>query len=249
MATSEWFEDEEIWRIFVDCMFTEERFRAAEQEVDQLLSLVGFVPERVLDLGCGPGRHAVPLAARGARVTGVDISAFHLEMASKRASRAGVSVQWLRQDMREVLEPERFDLVVNLWSSFGYFDDPQDDRQVLGNCFQSLTPGGVMVLDVTGKEYVCRHIQPVHLTELDDGKLLIERPVVDRQMTRYSNQWILIDQGRAHTAEWHHNLYSGQELLDRMSDAGFQELALYGDLGGSDFDLDAERLVVVGRKP
>ncbi len=228
-------------------MFAEARFRDAEADIDPILALTGLDRGAVLDLGCGPGRHAIPLARRGFAVTAVDLSAWLLERARARARRAEVKVDFVREDMRRFSRPGRFDLIVSLATSFGFFDDPADDLQVLAQCHRNLREGGALLLDLVGKEYVVRHIEPVHLTEYEDGALLIERPVLEAQMSRYANQWILIRDGIVHTAHWHQNLYTGAELAGLLRSAGFSEVAIYGGLDRRDYDLDAERLVVLAR--
>lgn len=248
MAHREWFEDEDFWRIFGDCMFAEARFRDAEADVEPILALTGLAEGTVLDLGCGPGRHAIPLARRGFAVTAVDLSAGLLKRARARARRAGVATEFVCEDMRRFARPGGFDLIVSLATSFGFFDDPADDLRVLAQCHRNLRQGGALLLDLVGKEYLVRHLEPVHLTEFDDGALLIERPVLEAQMSRYANQWILIRDGIAHTAHWHQNLYSGVELADRLRSAGFSEVAIYGGLDGRDYDLESERLIALARK-
>ena len=110
----EWFEDEEFWSTWYPYMFTDERFEQSEKEVDQILALAGFEPERVLDLACGPGRHAIELARRGFQVTGVDRSGFLLLKAKERARAAEVEVEWVEEDMRTFERPEAFDLAINI---------------------------------------------------------------------------------------------------------------------------------------
>lgn len=245
---ADWFDNDDFWRIFGDCMFREERFREAEAEIEGVLALTGVETRTVLDLGCGPGRHAIPLAARGLQVTAVDLSSLLLERAEKRAREAGVTVEWSRADMREFTRSAAFDLVISMWTSFGYFDDPEDDLHVLRLCHSALRPGGALLLDVVGKEYVVRNIEPVHLTEYEDGDILIERPMLEAGMTRYSNEWLLLRGERVDRANWHHNLYSGQELADRLRIAGFGDLALYGSLDGDEYDLESARLIAVAWK-
>jgi 2-polyprenyl-3-methyl-5-hydroxy-6-metoxy-1,4-benzoquinol methylase len=80
-VSSSWFEDENFWESTYPLMFTAERFASAEAEVAELAKLTGSPFGRVLDLGCGPGRHSIPLARLGARVTAVDRSPFLLEKA------------------------------------------------------------------------------------------------------------------------------------------------------------------------
>lgn len=227
-------------------MFDEASFTAAEGQCDALLTLAGGADARILDLGCGPGRHAIPLAARGATVTGLDLSEHLLSQA--RAQATGVAVEWIRDDMRAFSRPGHFHLITCLWSSFGYFDDPADDLVVLKRCYDNLAPGGVLLLDVVGKEIVCRDLEPVHLTELADGALLIERPLLTNDMSVYSNEWTLVRNGQAHRACWHHQLYSGTEMKALLAEAGFDRVQLGADLEGAPYDYEAERLIAVGHR-
>src|SRR5438309_3444259 len=88
------------------------------REIDQIEALLQLrPPRRILDLPCGQGRHAIELARRGYRVTGVDLSPYMLGIAKQRAAAAGVQVRWFTGDMREPLRGERFDLVLNLFTS------------------------------------------------------------------------------------------------------------------------------------
>jgi len=250
---SDWFDNDDIWRIFGDCMFDDDRFTAAKDEIEQLLALVVDPPTTILDLGCGPGRHALPLARAGYQVTALDLSPTLLDRARAREGELQPNsphpIDWVHADMRQFSAPSKFDLILSMWTSFGYFDDPADDLRVLEQCYNNLRPGGQLLIDVAGKETICRNIQPVHLTEYDNGDLLIERPVLEHNMTRYSNQWLLLRDGRYHEAHWHHNLYSGQELTDRLRSMGFANVRLCGDLQGADYDLDAERMIAIAERP
>src|ERR1700738_5588386 len=97
-------------------------------EIDRLEVLLALrPPQRILDLPCGQGRHAIELARRGYEVTGVDLSPYLLGVARERAYASGVKVRWLEGDMREALPGETFDLILNLFTSLGYFDDEADD--------------------------------------------------------------------------------------------------------------------------
>lgn len=243
-----WYGDEDFWSTFYECLFNEESFGRAASEVEALCRLTGVKSGRVLDLGCGPGRHAVPLAQAGFQVTAVDLSELLLERGRERARRAGVEVEWVREDMRAFQRPQSFKLAVSLWSSFGYFDDPADDMRVLENLHASLADGGALVLDLVGKEWLCRNLEPVHLRELDSGGLLIERPMLTDNLTRLRNEWLLVQGERVTRREWSEQVYSGQELADRLFAAGFEDVSLHGGLDGSGYDLEAERLVALARK-
>jgi SAM-dependent methyltransferase len=243
----EWFEDEEFWRELYPYMFPAERFAAAPEQVAQVLALSGCNRGKVLDLCCGPGRHAVEFAKHGLNVTGVDGSRFLLDRARERARDAGVSVEWVQEDMRRFRQPAKFDLACSIFTSFGYFADETDDLRVLQNVRESLRDGGVFVIDVISKERLARNWKDSLMTEYADGALLFQRPQVRQDWNRLENEWILVKDGRSRSFRFEHTIYSGRELKDRLLACGFQHVQLYGDLTGSCYGLDAQRLVVVAR--
>src|SRR5947209_11684902 len=123
----EWFENDDFGRELYPFMFSDERFPATPEEVGPILALTHCNSGSVLDLCCGPGRHSVELSQRGFKVTGVDRSPFLLEKARDHAAKSGASIEWVKQDMREFVRPASFDLACCLFTSFGYFEDEQDD--------------------------------------------------------------------------------------------------------------------------
>ena len=245
----EWFDDDAFWRELYPFMFPEKRLAGAIREVDQVLELTKPKGKLALDLCCGPGRCSVALARRGFFVTGVDRTRYLLAQARRRARAARVKIEWVRADMRDFVRPGAFDLVLSMFTSFGYFDDKREDLTVLQNLFASLRPGGRCLIDVVGKEYLARIFQPTKSETLPDGTRLVQRHEVFDDWTRIRNEWILLRKGRAKSFRFHHTVYSGQELRDRMETAGFVDVRLYGDLDGGDYGTNAQRLIAVSRKP
>ncbi len=240
---NDWYLDDEFWRNFGSLMFNADTFARGAQEVQQLLGLLGGKPATVLDLGCGPGRHALPLADAGLSVTAVDTSPSLLEQL--QADRGERAIEIVEADMREFVRERAFDLVVVMWTSFGYFTEEADHRRVLANIRESLKPGGRLVLDLVGLEYLCRHLQPVHLTEYDDGRILVERPDLVDNMTRLENEWMLIDGDRVHYHEFSHRVWSAGEISALLKECGFAIREIHGGYSGEPCDLEAERLMVV----
>jgi SAM-dependent methyltransferase len=243
-----WFQDENIWIKTYPFMFSEERLKAAEEEVNQLLELTGFTGKQVLDLCCGPGRHSVLMAGKGFQVTGVDGSTFLLNKACERAKEAGVDVEWIQQDMREFIRPDAFDLVTNLFTSFGYFDRDEDDLRVLTNIHASLKPGGILVMELLSKENMAMIFQPTTSQQLPDGTTLVQRHEVFDDWNHARNEWFVIKDGKAEVFYFDLRLYSGTEMKQLLNQAGFTEMKLYGDLEGNPFDHEKNRLCVVARK-
>jgi len=244
----EWFEDESFWMEMYPFMFPKERFEAAEEQVEKILSLVGFQGSSVLDLCCGPGRHSIVLAKGGFTVTGVDRTSFLLEKAKQRAKTENVNVEWILSDMRNFIRPNAYELALNLFTSFGYFDSKEDDILVLDNIYNSLKPGGVFLIDVVGKEWLAKVFQPTTSQQLSDGTILVQRHEIFDDWSRIRNEWILIQDGKAKSFQFHHTIYSGQELKDRLIRVGFQSVKLFGDLDGNEYGPEAKRLIAVASK-
>lgn len=202
----------------------------------------------LLDLCCGPGRHAVEFAQRGFTVTGVDRSGFLFDRARRHASASGVSVEWVREDMRSFVRPQGFDLACNLFTSFGYFETEQDDLAVLRNIHCSLKEGGVLVLEMVGKERLAKTWQNSMCTELPDGSLLVQRPQVLNDWSRVRTEWILLKDGQSKRATFEHTIYSGRELKERLLNCGFGLVQLFGNTQGAPYDVEAMRLVAVAHK-
>jgi SAM-dependent methyltransferase len=244
---ADWFADEAFWTAVDPFEFPDPVIDAGMAQVEKIVKLTGALGGAALDLGCGPGRHAVPLARRGFRVTAVDLSTFLLGRARARAAAAGATVEFVQDDMRTFVRPGAFDLAVSLFTSFGYFEDPADERRVLDNVRVSLRPGGVLVMDVASKERMARVAQLTVSQRTADGGLLVRRHEVVEGGRRVRNEWTVVRDGRARTFEFRLRVYSGPELKALLLAAGFTDVTLHGTLDGRPYDLEAERLVALAR--
>jgi len=134
----EWHTNEQFWEAFGPFMLSAAQLEAAPAEVEQAIKLVGLPDAgRVLDLPCGIGRHSIEFARRGHPVTAVDRTATYLTQARSRAGQAGVSIEFVQADMREFVRPGAFDLVLNLFTSFGYFETVEEESRTLANFLAS----------------------------------------------------------------------------------------------------------------
>lgn len=244
----EWFEDESFWKELYPFIFSDQRFAGAADQVSKILDLVGTGGPAVLDLCCGPGLLSLPLAESGLSVTGVDKSPFLLDKARERTAAGNIDIEWVQEDMRTFLRSESFDLVVNMFTSFGYFDDKNDDMTVLANIYSSLKPAGTCLIDLMGKEILARIYQRTLSEVADDGAKLFQIHEVFDNWTRVRSEWILVKGETARTFRFHHTLYSAQELTDRLAQVGFENIEVYGDLDANPYDRNAKRLILKARK-
>src|SRR5437773_1202125 len=127
----QWFEIERLWEVSYDFLFPKKRLEETENEVDRILELVGAPVRNALDLCCGPGRASIALARRGVQVTGVDRSRFMLGKARAAAADANADVELVEEDMRRFVRADSYDLVLSLFTSFGYFETQEDNLRVL----------------------------------------------------------------------------------------------------------------------
>lgn len=243
-----WHEDEAFWETFRDVMFPPEKIEEASKQVERLLALLDLGSDaRVLDLPCGVGRHAVELADRGFRVTGVDATAPYLDAARERARDASVEVEFVREDMREFRRQGAFDAVLNLYTSFGYFEERDDDERTARNFHESLRPGGTLVMDLAGKEVLAGKFEERTWDERN-GTYVLEEHELSDDWSWIDNRWVLVDDGDVAEFDVSHRLYSAFELSELLERVGFSEVTVYGDFEGADYDENAERLVVVAEK-
>ena len=242
-----WHEQDGFWETVP--LFTEQQWQKAVEEVEAVLSLLEIDPgASVLDLPCGVGRHSLELTRRGYHVTAVDRTDSYLQTACRRASAEGLQLELVQADMREFLRPGAFDAALNLFTSFGYFEDPDEDRKVADNLFRSLKPGGSLVMEMMGKEVLARIFLPRDWQELPDGTYFLQERRISPDWTWIENRWILLGDGGRQEFILGHRIYDGAGLRALLLDVGFESVALFGDLAGAPYDHGASRLVALARK-
>lgn len=243
-----WHNQDAFWELFAPILFDSSRRASALAEVERIVKLLPITGQAtILDLACGPGRHSLEFARRGFEVVGVDRTAAFIEQARAEAAQHGLDATFLLGDMRDYCAPDRFDVIVNLFGSFGYFENAGDDQQVVRNMHASLRAGGRFLIETAGKEIVASHFQEHDWNEVGDVLVLSEKKA-SQHWRRVETRWIVI-QG---TQRFEHRVsvrsYSAVELSSLLLECGFGEVRVYGSLDGTAYDQTAQRLVVVGQK-
>lgn len=217
-------------------------------EVDQIETLLQlYPPRRILDLPCGQGRHAIELARRGYEVTGVDLSPYMLGVARERAEAGGVRVRWLAGDMRQPLPGQTFDLVLNLFTSFGYFADEADDRRVVRAAASMLEPGGRFLLEVINGDRVMGNFQEREWFTVGQTAV-IERRSLEQSTRRMVVERTVSSTNGDETSVHAVRLYSGPALKTMLDAAGFGRVQLYGDWDGAPLMPESLRVLAVGTR-
>jgi SAM-dependent methyltransferase len=210
---------------------------AAEAEVEFLHRCLD-VPagSKILDLGCGFGRHAVGLASCGYRVTGLDLSEALLALARRVAKGLGAEVDWQHRDLRDLQGLGPFDACVCLSTVFGYFDDV-DNRDVLVRIGQALHDEGQLVLDVFNPlallqsfgESVERRTDHGLVRETRRYQPLTGRLETDRTFRGYDGRKLDFSASSV-------RMYTPCEIVELLQAAGFVVQGLFGSLTGEPFE-------------
>lgn len=216
--------------------------READRVVEFLHgALVGKKIDRVLDLACGAGRHSRVLG-RHWWTTGFDLSETLLRLARREAHEAC----YVRGDMRLLpFRPSAFSLVVNLFTSFGYFSEEADHRAVLAEVAAVLPAGGIFVLDYLNAEQVVATLTPRDERRVND--LVIEQ---ERSITadgRFVEKKITL-RGKNKTFVERVRLFSRADLESLLEGAGFTVSEVFGDYSGAAWTPASDRTMLFGVK-
>jgi len=202
----------------------------------------------VLDIACGAGRHALELARLGYSVTGNDLSPFLLDTARSEASAGSVELAFTCCDMRKLPHDNRFDLVVQLFTSFGYFDTEDDDRQVLANVHQALISGGWYVLDLINPLHLKQNLVERSCRTIGNLTVIEERSLTDQRITKTIT--ITPEKGEPLSFTESVALFSEEKITNMLRNAGFLIDSIAGDYNGSAFDSGhSPRMMLFSRKP
>lgn len=232
-ASSPWWETF-FDQAYVDAWGADGAFDRTEEDVPQLVKLLGLPPgARVLDIPCGFGRFAGPLHDAGYDVTGIDASTVQIELARNRHPGPEYAVG----DMRSP-PPGPFDAILNLYSSFGYFDDPEDDRRCLTAWHGALRPGGTLVIETMHRD----RLAWLWGEPLEPGTRKEEGWTDWRTGVRTST----VELG-GQRREFRCRLYSVTEYIGMLEEAGFADIDIFGGLDASPFD-PSTRLTIRARR-
>jgi len=210
----------------------------AERAIELIATnLAGRKIDLVLDLACGAGRHTRVLRERWWTV-GLDLSMPLLRIARKESPDG----PYVRADMRELpFSDESFDMVVNLFTSFGYFEDDSEHVRVLACVAAAMKPGGTLVIDFLNASQVRRDLVPYD-ERVANGITIEQRRVISPDNRFVEKTIRLRERGREYIERV--RLLSPRDLQGMLVSAGFKVAKLFGDYGGGDWGEDSPRTIL-----
>jgi SAM-dependent methyltransferase len=202
--------------------------QATQAEAEFVIDAMGLTPgAQVLDVGCGYGRHAMELAARGFHVVGLDMSTPLLVRGGEEAHRRGLTINFVRGDMRELDFEAQFDGAYCLFSTFGYFDD-ETNKKTIANIARALKPGGRVLIEILNRDYVISDL-PTRVWWEGDGCVVLEEVELNYFSSRIQvNRSVVFDDGRQLEQDISVRAYSLHEVGKLLHAAGFRVLEVSG---------------------
>lgn len=207
----------------------------------------------VLDLGCGTGALAIPLAKEGFRVIGVDFSTDMLAVAAEKSSKEGLQIQWLEQDMRELELLEQVDTVVCFCDSLNYIQTEQDVRMVFKQVYHALKQEGYFLFDVHSL-FKLREVFGQHTFATNDEQISLiwqsywseEEFTVEHELTFFVQD----AQGKYERFDEFHiqKAYEIQELCFWLEQTGFRVHSVTADFEQQSPVEQSERIFIVVQK-
>lgn len=240
-----WFED---W--FDSPLYEKLYANRDEKEARQLIEFLQSTLSlnecsHILDLGCGRGRHSLNLARQGYRVKGIDLSEEAIKKARRRAEDEGLdNVDFQVRDMRNPL-PEKFDAIVNLFTTFGYFEEDRENSRVLDSVVSMLKERGIFVLDYLNAPRVRETYVPEEVGDFQGIDYKINRYIRDDAIYKeivFSGDGL--DDKRSYTERV--KLYDLEWFKRELDNRNLMIDHVYGDYRGHEYDpAESPRLLII----
>lgn len=243
MAKKDWYEtyfDENYLKIYMN-----RNEEASNKELESLMEWVSWEPgQHVLDLCCGFGRHSRWLAQKGLRVTGVDLSTTLLQEAIRRT--INQDIRYMHADARNIPFHEEMDLVVSMFTSFGYFPEDTENALVISRVSQALKPGGYFLFDYLNPGYLRLHLNPFSSSTQGDMVInqyrSIQEPYVCKKI-------IINENDKEKQYEERIRLYDLDSMTAMLEQNHLQIHHLFGDYDASSYDLtESPRMIFICQK-
>lgn len=235
-----WYEKvyQKIGRNYLDYDYT----KGTKQEVDFIDGLMSHDHSlKILDVGCGPGRHSLELARRGFFPVGVDLSQRFLQIAKESAQSENLHSDWVRADARRLAFKNSFDWAICLCEgAFGIMDSDEGNQHVLSEVSASLKPGGKLLLNVLNASFIFRH--PENDESVD----------VQNCIGHWTEHYQTED-GHQQSIPCSNRYYTFPEIKLRLQMVGMQVLNVWGCLAGAfrkrELAADDFEFLVLAQKP
>lgn len=239
----EWFNTTEYLSVY-----KHRNEKDAECHINFILSKINLPSKAsILDLACGSGRHSILLAKEGYNVTGVDLSDKLLSEAIKNSKAENLVIEFIKSDIRDIHIEKKFNLILNLFTSFGYFETDEENLLIFKKSFEFLLDNGYFVFDYFNKDYLEKNLVLFSKEENDNYTIIQERKIVNQRVIKK-----ITIQRNGTTENYYESvkLYDANFLTQKLKEIGFEIVNLFGDFFGNEFNqYSSPRFIAICQKP
>jgi len=221
---------------------------ATLKQVDFIIDKTGISPgASVLDAYCGYGRHCIELARRGYNVVGIDRFESYLNEARKWAESEDVEAEFIPMDVRKLSFERKFDLVINMWTSFGLFDE-ETNASIVRKFRDCLVDGGKFFIELINRDWIVKNFQPRGWWPVDEDLIVIEEREFDLATSVNRCLWRFLENGKLTEMPLDLRVYSCHELIALLRNCGFCAISAFGDLEGGPVTFDSRMMRLVATR-
>ncbi len=237
-----WFEN---WfdSPFYPILYSDRNEEEAQKFIDNLIREIPLqTPGPLLDLACGRGRHSKYLAEQGFEVTGVDLSEKSIEYAQQFSHS---NLQFIQGDMRTFNANKCFEYILNLFTSFGYFDSEEEDIQVFKNVHSQLNTSGWLIQDYLNAHWVEDTLVSEELKSKEGIEFYITREVRDKKVIKTIQ---FVYEGKTYQFHEKVKLYTLKDFEYLAHKSGFVIRDTFGDYALNAFDEKRSKRLILKYK-
>ena len=197
-------------------------------------------------MACGAGRHAILFSRKNYNVTAVDLSENLLSIAKQTAQNEKLSINFVHSDIRKFQSKSKFDLILNLFTSFGYFDTDEENFSILQKAYDLLANDGYFVLDFFNSTFLAKNLVEHSKEVFKDVEINQHRKLINK---RVKKEIVIKKNGKLSRYEESVRMFTKDELVDAITKIGFDIYKTFGDFLGNEFDkLNSPRLIMICKK-
>lgn len=234
----EWFESQDYLKVY-----NHRDFEEAQKFSDLILSVTNIKKgSRILDAACGSGRHAIYFALKGYDVYGFDLSRNLLNIAKENSMFFNTKLNLVLADIRKICFNSNFDLILNLFTSFGYFETDEENFSFIRRAYNFLNKNGYYVIDYFNKTYLENNLVPQSEKMIDDTKIIEKRKIVEDRVIKE----IIIKSNESEKRYFESvKLYEPERIINEFKTTGYRLFKMWGDYDGHDFSKNVSPRIIL----
>lgn len=240
---TQWIED---WfgSAYYSLLYKHRDDKEAQLFLDNILTFLNIPSgSKILDCGCGKGRHSIYLSKKGFQVTGLDISEPNI-LESKKSENQ--NLVFFTHDMRNLFRINFYDAALSLFTSFGYFDKDPENNKVIRSISGAIKKDGWLVLDYMNAEKETKKLTPEENIEIEGIKFRVTRCTKNNCIIK---EITVDDKGKHFSFRENVKAYSKKDLEFFLKQNGIETVHLFGDYDLKPFEINtSDRLIVIGKK-